>query len=496
MPVPKVVIVGRPNVGKSSLFNWLIGHRVAIVDPTSGVTRDRNGFLLEVDGRFLELIDTGGMGVTDKDGLTAQIERQIDTAIDEASVVLFVTDAQMGIQPLDELVARKVRRCDKPVLCVPNKSDTAKIEMTAISEYSRFGHPLVPVSVIHRRNKPELIAEILARLPPADDEETPAVEMKIAVVGKRNVGKSTFINQLAQSERVIVSEVPGTTRDSVDVRFEHDGKAFVAIDTAGVKRVSSIADNIEYYSYNRAQKTIRRADVVLLFLDPTSRISKVEKQLAHYVIEQFKPCIFVVNKWDLHGNMTFDSFNRYIEDVFPTLGYAPRVFITAKSGKNTKALIDVARSLFHQARTRVSTPDLNRLFNEAIARQPPPTRQNKTPRIFFSIQVSTAPPTLVLFCNSPKLFDAPYQRYLLNVCRDSLPFSEVPIKLYLRRRDAPKLKLGSGDQEFDTEDTPDAVNVELDADSRLGADTDPELDLKGIRPPMDDDASLDEMANY
>lgn len=436
MAVPKVAIVGRPNVGKSSIFNWLIGRRVAIVDPTSGVTRDRVAHLLEEDGRYFEIVDTGGMGVEDKDGLTKQIESQIQHAIDEASVIVFVVDGRTGLTGLDQIVIKRLRACNKRVLHVANKCDNKQIQLQAAADFHRFGADLLFTSVHANRNKEELLEAIVEALPPQSEQPEADVAMKLAVVGKRNAGKSTFINSLANSERVIVSEVPGTTRDSIDVRFERNDQTFIAIDTAGVRKKKSLADSIEFYSYTRAQQSIRRADVVLLFIDPTIPIGRLDKQLADFIASQYKPCIFVINKWDLMVPMTTGEYNEYLDRQFPMLTFAPRAFITAKTGKNTQQLLDLAQSLYNQCDARVSTADLNALMREALSRRQPAVRQNKRPKIFYATQVATKPPTLVLFCNDPKLIDASYERYLLNFCRDSLPFAEVPIKMYLRKRDS------------------------------------------------------------
>lgn len=436
MPVPKVAIVGRPNVGKSSIFNWLIGKRVAIVDSTVGVTRDRVSYLLHEAGRYFEIMDTGGMGVEDKDGLTKQIEQQIQAAIDEASVIVFVVDAQTGLTGLDQVVIKRLRSCNKPIVHVANKCDNRHLQIQASADFHRFGAKLVFTSVVGGRGKDELFDAIIHALPETTDTPDENVALKLAVVGKRNAGKSTFINALAESERVIVSEVPGTTRDSIDVRFEHNGRTYLAIDTAGVRKKKSLADDIEFYSYNRAQKSIRRADVVLLFIDPTIPIGRLDKQLCDYVVSQYKPCIFVVNKWDLMRPMTTGEYNEYIDRQFPMLSFAPRAFITAKTGKNAHALLDLAQSLQNEANARVPTPDLNSLLREALAKHPPPVRQNRRAKLFYATQVAVAPPTLVLFCNNPKLFDDTYQRYLINHCRDALPFGEIPIKVYLRKRDS------------------------------------------------------------
>ena len=436
MAILKVAIVGRPNVGKSSLFNWLAGRRIAIVDPTAGVTRDRLTTLVKAGDRFFELIDTGGMGIEDVDNLTREVERQIETAIQEADVLLFVVDARDGVMPLDEEVAARLRYVTKPIVLVANKCDTPAMDAPAQEFYKLGRGKLICVSTMHNRNKQELLDLILERLPPPEDEETPPeeAELKLAIVGRRNTGKSTFINSLAQAERVIVSEVPGTTRDSVDVRFERDGKTFIAIDTAGVRKKASLANSIEFYSMARAERSIRRADVVLLFFDPQVRVSKVDKQLADYILKHHKPAIFVVNKWDLMRPMPTGKWADYLHATFPSLDFVPIAFITAKSGKNVQAVLNLAQNLHKQASARVSTSDLNRVLQEAVERQSPPVRKNRQPRIYFGTQAGTNPPTIVLFTNGPELFDNTYQRYLLKTLREHFPFQEVPIKLYLRHR--------------------------------------------------------------
>ena len=436
MGVPQVVIVGRPNVGKSSLFNWLAGRRLAIVDPTPGVTRDRVTYLLPIGDRFVELVDTGGMGAAEGDVLGEEVERQIEQALDTASVILHVVDTQAGLLPLDHEVAKRLRYVDIPVICVANKTDNVSLESQA-QEFYKLGRKVIPTSVTHNRGKEELLEEIRQRLPPPapEGEVLPEPEMKLAIVGRRNVGKSTFINTLVHADRMITSAIPGTTRDSVDVRFELDGKAFIAIDTPGVIRRRSITTDLDFYSLHRAQRSIRRADVVLLFLDPTEHVAKLDKQLADYIAQQYKPCIFVVNKWDLMvGKASTEKWALYLRDSFPTMAYAPIAFISGKTGKNVKALLNYAQTLFRQARQRVPTAQLNQLLREAIEHNSPPTHQGRKPRLYYGTQVAVQPPTLVVFCNQPQWISAPYQRYLLGFLRDHLPYSEVPIKLYLRRR--------------------------------------------------------------
>lgn len=435
--LPVVAIVGRPNVGKSSLFNWLAGRRIAIVDPTAGVTRDRLAVPVEAGDRVFSLVDTGGMGIEDVDDLTEQIEQQIEAAIAEAAVLLFVVDVRNGVVPLDEEVAERLRHVAKPVLLVVNKCDTPELEPQA-AEFFRLGRgQMVRVSAQNNRGRNELLERIREALPPpTEDEAAPEDEtaLKLAIVGRRNTGKSTFINSVARAERVIVSAVPGTTRDSVDVHFERDGQKFIAIDTAGVRKKRSLANDIEFYSLHRAERSIRRADVVLLFLDAHQRISRVDKQLAEYIFQHHKPAIFVVNKWDLMRPISTGEFGDYVRKVFPNLDYVPIAFITAKDGKNVYGVLKLARTLHEQASARVSTGEINRILRMAVAAQAPPLRQNRRPKIYYGTQTSASPPTIVLFTNGPELFDNTYQRYLIKTFRDHLPFNDVPIKLVLRQR--------------------------------------------------------------
>jgi GTP-binding protein len=297
--------------------------------------------------------------------------------------------------------------------------------------------------------------------------------MKIAIVGRRNTGKSTFVNTLAKAERMIVSEVPGTTRDSVDVRFELDAKTFIAIDTPGLKRSRSIRTDIDFYSSHRAQRSIRRADVVLLFFDCTQRLSKVDKQLCKYVADQYKPCIFVVNKWDLlYGQMTTDRWVDYLRDSFSSMWHVPIAFITGQTGKNVKALLNHAQMLFKQSVQRVSTSQLNRLVRAALEKHPPPLHGILRPKIYFATQVSTQPPTIVLICNEPRAFTPSYRRYLLGILRDNLDFGEVPIKMYLhkRRSDDERDETGAGD---DTAEEAAVIEKEFGAEVEVeGAEFD------------------------
>lgn len=438
MAIPQVVIIGRPNVGKSSVLNWLANIRLAIVDDKPGVTRDRLTYLMYENDRYFETVDTGGMGIKDVDKLTDHIEQQITVAIETADIILFVVDSRDGILPLDEIVAERLRYLSTPIICVANKTDSEKFDSQADEFYKLGRGKLVKVSTKQNRGREELLQLILERLPePLDTEAEDAEEpvMKTAIVGRRNVGKSTFINSLVQAERMIVSEVPGTTRDSVDVRFELDDKVFIAIDTPGLRRSKSRKADIDFYGTHRAQRSIRRADVVFLFFDCGQRISKVDKQLGEYIAQQYKPCFFVVNKWDkLAGTMPTEKWVQYLHDTFRTMRFAPIAFITGETGKNMKALLNHGQMLFTQSRQRITTGKLNRMLGEALKRKAPPIYQNRRPKIYYGTQVGIQPPTIVLWCNEPKAFPAPYRRYLLNYLRDGLEYDEVPIKLYLRKR--------------------------------------------------------------
>lgn len=440
MGVPQVAIVGRPNVGKSSLLNWLAGRRVAVVDDKPGITRDRVVYLMEHNDRFFELVDTGGMGHMDADELTEDIEQQITNAIDLADLILFVVDTRQGLLTMDQEVAKRLRYLKTPVICVANKTDDNTFDNQA-DEFGKLGHGApIKVSTLQFRNKPVLLNKIAAALPAEmpDDGDPGDPEMKVAIVGRRNVGKSTFVNTLAGADRMIVSEIPGTTRDSVDVRFEMDDKSFVAIDTPGIRRSRAQAKfDIDFYGAHRAQRSIRRADVTLLFLDCTQRIGKVDKQLADYITQEYKPCVIVVNKWDqLAASMPTEKWVTYLTDQVPGLRYAPIAFITGQTGKNVKALLNHAQMLFKQSRERVGTGQLNRLVRDSVKSSPPPLFHNRRPKIYYATQVGVQPPTIVLFCNNPSAISKPYQRYLLGKFRDELPYSETPIKIYLRRRDS------------------------------------------------------------
>ncbi|MCH7808868.1 MAG: ribosome biogenesis GTPase Der [Planctomycetes bacterium] len=439
MPLPVIAIVGRPNVGKSSLFNSIARRRTSIVEPTPGVTRDRVSTICSVNDVYYELVDTGGHGIVDVDDLTEHIERQIQYAIDQAHLILFVVDAREGLNPLDRRTADLLRTHTARVRVVANKVDEPHLGNEA-GDFVKlgFGEPLTASAVTgHGRTALLEIIEACAVSIGGPDAVEPADPvMKIAVVGKRNAGKSTFINSIAGEERVIVSEVPGTTRDSIDVRFEKDGRTLLAIDTAGIRKKAKIANDVEYYAFTRATHSIRRADVVLLLIDATVPVGQVDKKLARYVRDEFKPCILVVNKWDkAKGRADSEDYGEYLTKMLPEIDYAPVAFTSATTGRNIFSTIDLASELFKQSRTRVGTGRLNQILKDATALNAPrPKRGRKPPRMLYATQVSTQPPTIAVFVNGTNLITPGYERFLLNRLRERLPFDEVPIRLLFRSR--------------------------------------------------------------
>ena len=433
MSLPVVVIVGRPNVGKSSLLNMLAREPISIVDPRAGITRDRVSAMVELDDRWFELIDTGGIGMVDDQQLEEHVHRQIDFAIHRADVVLCVVDVQQGITTVDAKIAEKLRKLNLDVILVANKADHVAHEGLA-GEFAALGFgDALPVSALHANGRRALLEVILERLGDAAGGQLEMPVMKLAIVGKRNAGKSTLVNALAGEERMIVSEIPGTTRDAVDVEFVKDGRRFIAIDTAGVRKRKSM-DDIDFYSYVRAERSIQRADVVAHLIDATVPVSEVDLKLAEVVERELRPYLIVVNKWDLaKGKATADDFGDYLSKVMPSMSYAPITFATARESKNIDAVVDVALGLHKQAQTRVSTAKLNRALEAVVALRGPSAKSGTRPvKIYYGTQVSVAPPTIVFSCNRAEDVTENYRRFLENRLRELLPFREVPMRLHFR----------------------------------------------------------------
>lgn len=441
MALARATIVGRPNVGKSSLLNRLAGRRVSIVEPTAGVTRDRVAVTREWGGRRFEVIDTGGLGLVDDALLKEHIEAQIDVALELSDLILFVVDAKEGLVPGDELVASRLRRKAGSVILVVNKVES-RWEEHSVGEWAKlgYGEPMA-VSALEGFGASDLLDRIVACLPPRDQlaEGVEDEALRFAVVGKRNSGKSTLVNRLVGEERLIVSEVPGTTRDAVDVEFEHGGRRLVAIDTAGVRKKRSIHDAIEFFSYTRSLESIRRADVVLHLFDITDTISQVDKKLANYCVERCKPVVLVGNKADLAEEIDLKKWDSYIRQQLPGLAFAPVSFVSALDGFNIDKTLDLLLEMRDQATMRIPTPKLNEVLQQAKEKLSPKGK-GPAPKLFYGTQVGVQPLEFMVFVNEPKLFRGQYERYLQNTLRSAFGCSEVPIRLRFRRRGKVKLE--------------------------------------------------------
>jgi len=439
----RVAIVGRPNVGKSTLLNRLCGSRVAIVEPTSGVTRDRVSVpaRLRTSGgeRWIEVTDTGGIGIVDRDDLGEHVERQVAQALSSAQLILFLVDVRDGLTPLDREVARRLRSCDVPVLLLCNKAEDQDFGWD-VDQFRRLGVGGDPLAISAQNGNGisalgERIAGELERTGRRGLAQEPAV-MKLAVIGRRNAGKSTLINALAGEERMIVSDIPGTTRDAVDVRFQRGGRPFVAIDTAGVRKKGKMADAIEFFSEARSRRTIRRADVVILLFDVSVELSALDKRLARYVIDHHRPVILAGNKWDKVSEYERKQFVDYVRAELPGLAFAPVRFLSARDGKGVDQLLKLAEELFEESRRRVSTGQLNRVLARSLESRAP-GKTGARLNILYATQADEAPPTFVLFVNDKRLFTKSTLRFVENRLRKELDLGAVPVRMVLRDKRTP-----------------------------------------------------------
>jgi GTP-binding protein len=438
---PRIAIVGRPNGGKSTLTNRLAGRRVSITEPTAGVTRDRisvHATLRGDDGdRVVELVDTGGVGIVDRDDLGPHVEGQVRTALGIADLVLFLVDAREGVTPLDQTVAGFLRGVETPILLLANKAESEKIAWE-VSSFYKLGIDCEPMAISAQNGigLDELIERICELLPPpSEDEVRIEPTMKLAVVGRRNAGKSTLINAFAGTERVIVSEVPGTTRDAVDVIFERDGENFMVIDTAGVLKKKKMQDAVAFYSDARAHKAVRRADAVMLLFEAERPISALEKRLARFIVDLHKPLLLAANKWDLvDPNVNPTDFKDYLDKELPGVRYAPVSFLSAKNGDGVWDSLELCRELVRQSQTRISTGELNRVLDDALKARVPTSRAYRV-KVYYATQVDVGPPTFVLWVNDRRLIGKEWLRFVENRLKEAFSFDEIPIQIIVKNRD-------------------------------------------------------------
>jgi GTP-binding protein len=435
---PIVAIVGRPNVGKSTLFNRIVGARVAIVEGQPGITRDRLYQEAEWSGRSFMLVDTGGIDFQENDEIVSNVRHQARLAIEEADLVLFVVDARSGLLGSDEEVANILRRTDTPVLLVANKVENFSLEDNPqfLEFYSLgLGEP-IPVSAAEGKNTGDLLDQVITLLPlEIKDDYDPDV-IKIAVIGRPNVGKSSLVNSILGQERVIVSNVPGTTRDAIDTPFERDDKHYVLIDTAGIRRKSRIYISTEKYSVLRSLKAIDRSDVALIVLDAEEGVTDQDKRIAGYAHEKGKASIIIINKWDLieKDDHTMSIFTRKIREEMGFITYAPVLFISALTRQRVHRVLELVDYVSEQHSLRIATANLNTLIREALLHNAPPAPKGKRLKIYYATQKSVKPPTYILFVNDPELMHFSYLRYLENQLRLAYGLEGTPIIFKLRRR--------------------------------------------------------------
>ncbi len=434
-----IAIVGRPNVGKSTLFNRLTAARTAIEEKMPGVTRDRLYGLFDWRGRDMVVIDTGGITFGREDQITTQVQRQVSLAIEEAHIIIFLMDGKEGLTALDEEIADMLRRSEKIVLPVINKLDTLSKEKDRYDFYRLgFGEPLA-LSASHGRGIGDLLDLVYEKLPPVPDQERSDLEelLKIAVIGRPNVGKSSLINSFLGKERVVVSQQPGTTRDAVDTFLTYKDQPCLLIDTAGIRRKSKIKESVEYYSVLRSLKAVQRADIALLLIDGKSGITEQDQKLAGYVDEAGKGLVIVVNKWDLvlDRENARRIFTADLERKFIFASYAPYLFVSALSGWRLNKLFPLVMQTWQEQHKRVPTALLNELLEDALAVNPPPPVKGKRIKIFYATQPEVKPPKFIFFANEPELIHFSYRRYLENRLREAFSFKGTPLKIIFRKRE-------------------------------------------------------------
>lgn len=436
MAIPVIAIVGRPNVGKSTIFNRIIGDRLAIVEDKPGITRDRLYARGEWNGRVFSVIDTGGIEVYGADEMLRSIRAQAELAIEEADVIILMTDLRTGITGDDEEVAKLLYRSRKPVILAVNKVDNPEM-MNEIYDFYQlgFGDP-IPVSGAHGTGIGDLLDAAVEKFPADSEEEYGEDVIRVALIGRPNVGKSSLVNAILGEERVIVSDVAGTTRDAIDSPFEKDGQQYVLIDTAGMRKRGKVYESTEKYSVMRAMKAIERSDVVLIVINGEEGIIEQDKHIAGYAHEAGKASIFVVNKWDAveKDDRTMQHFERRIRDHFLFMTYAPIVFVSAKTKQRLHRLFPVINRVAEQHAMRVPTPILNDLIADAVAVNPPPSDKGKRLRINYGTQVAVKPPAFIVFVNDPELMHFSYERYLENQIRAAFTFEGTPIRIMTRRK--------------------------------------------------------------
>ena len=438
MAKPVVAIVGRPNVGKSTLFNKLIGERRSIVEDTPGVTRDRIYGETEWCGKKLIIIDTGGIEPKTDDIILKQMRFQAEVAIESADVIIFMCDVRTGLTADDRDIAIMLKKSGKPIVPCINKCDSIGALPFEFYEFYELGFECEPIAVssVHGSGTGDLLDEVLKDLPEnvgADEEDD---SIKVAVIGKPNAGKSSIINKIMGQERLIVSDIAGTTRDAVDTQIVIDGQKYTFIDTAGIRRQSKINDKIEKYSVLRAHMAVERADVCLIMIDAGTGITEQDEKIAGIAHEAGKASIIVVNKWDSIEKDTYTTnrFNEKIRTALAYMPYAPIAYVSALTGQRINTLFDQIKQVYAQSNTRITTGMLNEVLGEATMRVQPPSDKGRRLKIYYMTQISVAPPTFVIFCNNVELFHFSYQRYIENCLRDTFGFSGTPIRLIIRMK--------------------------------------------------------------